>query len=131
MADRFCTQGWNFSLKDGTRRLAAWKNCSRSGSASAVFGSSVPIIHCKFGGSLLERISRTGKFDTELLDASPARKDCPNLQVILASIQSAWNYQKRFTVSGSRGGFSSVFLVDSHPSVQNSILECKKRQPLS
>jgi hypothetical protein len=39
-------------------------------------------------------------------------------RLIFARIQSAWNYQKRFIVNGSRGGFSSVFLVDSHPSVQ-------------
>ena len=46
-----------------------------------------------------------------------------------ACIQSPWNDQKRFTVHGSRGGFSSVFLGDFHPSMQNSILECKKCQP--
>jgi hypothetical protein len=112
-------------LKDGTGRFAAWKSRSRSRLPSAVFVSSVLMIRRKFGGSLLERISRTDKFDTEYLDASLARKDCPNIQVIFACIHSIWNYQKRFTVNGSRGGFSSVFLVDFHPSVKFSTLRYK------
>ena len=52
MADVFCTQGWNFVPKDGTGRFVAWKIRSRSGSPSAVFGSSALIIRRKFGGSL-------------------------------------------------------------------------------
>ena len=52
-------------------------------------------------------------------------------EAILAYIQRVWNYQKRFTVNGSRGGSPSVFLVEFHPSMQNSILGCKNGQPLS
>jgi len=67
-----------------------------------------------------------------IYDREQAKKyDIEFCNLHLASIQSAWNYQKRFTVSGSRGGFSCVSLVDFHPSIQNSILECKKRQLLS
>jgi hypothetical protein len=29
MVDRFCTQGWNFTSKDGTRRVVAWKSRSQ------------------------------------------------------------------------------------------------------
>jgi len=38
---------------------------------------------------------------------NPAWKNCPNIQAIFAHISSAWNYQKRFIVNGSRGGFST------------------------
>src|SRR5216683_1561755 len=45
MLDRFCTQGWNFSLKDGTRYLIPWckswnwvnGNCDNSVSGSTSF----------------------------------------------------------------------------------------------
>src|SRR5579859_3099261 len=50
-------------------------------------------------------------------------------RLVFARIQSAWNYQKRFIVNGSRGGFSSVFLVDSHPSVKFPTLRYKLGQP--
>ena len=38
---------------------------------------------------------------------TPGTEERPNIQVIIAHIHSAWNYQKRFTVSGSRSGFST------------------------
>jgi hypothetical protein len=45
---------------------------SRSESPRTVFVNSVLIIRRKFGGSLLERISRSGKFGIEYSDASLA-----------------------------------------------------------
>jgi hypothetical protein len=51
------------------------KTCSR---ADVIY--QVLIIRRKFGGSLLERLSRTGKVDTKELDASLTRKDGSNME---------------------------------------------------
>src|SRR2546429_4067380 len=56
---------------------------------------------------MLECVSRTGQICAQYSDASSAWKSCPNIRVIFAHIHSAWNYQKRFMVNGSRGGFST------------------------
>jgi hypothetical protein len=83
------------------------------------------MVHANLVVFLLERISRAGKFDTKEVDASLTWKDSASIQAIFACIQSIWNYQKRFTVTGSRGGFSSVFLVNFHPSIKTFTFECK------
>jgi hypothetical protein len=67
---------------------------------------------------MLECISRTGQICAQYSDASPAWKSCPNIRVIFAHIQSAWNYQKRFMVNGERRRFLNqsmvVLLVFAH-----------------
>jgi hypothetical protein len=65
----------------------------------------------KFYHSLLERISRSGKFGIEDSDASPAWKNCPNKELTLAHIQSVWNDQQRFIAGGERQWFLNQSMV--------------------
>lgn len=117
MVDHFCTQGWNFALKMELDMLPGDKSTSQADRRLSFL--SVPCslfaVHLY---SMLEHISRTGKICSWIVGRSLTRKVCPNLQAFLRGRESPWNYQRRFTVHGSRGGFSSVFLVEFHPSMQ-------------
>jgi len=54
-----------------------------------------------------KRISRNGHFGMEESDASPVWESCPNRETHFVALQSAWNYQERFIVNGSKGGLST------------------------
>ena len=74
MVDRFCTQSWKFSLKDGTGHSAAWANRSRSGLTSVFFVSSVLPVHRRFVAQCSNAFPELATFDPGWLDGSLAQK---------------------------------------------------------
>ena len=86
---------WEVAHLGGQVLLSEDKTCSH---ADVMY--QVLMIRRTCGGSLVERLSRTGKVDTKELDASLTRKDGSKMELILDCIHSIWNDQQCFTVHG-------------------------------
>lgn len=114
-----CTQGWEFSLKDGIGHFVVWKNRPRSESPPTVFVHSVLILRHKWYAECSNVFPEPTTFALSIRTQAQPGRTVRTERLIFACIQSIWNDHKRFTVNASRGGFSSVFLVDFHPWVQN------------